>query len=170
MSTWELARCISIRQPWADPVVDGHKTIENRSGGFTIGFRGIVGVHASGKWSERGQTDGRVRVLYEGDPARRAALADGDPSEDVFVRGAVIGVVDIVDAHYDGGCCRPWGESVYVEAGGRERRRLVHLVLENARRLREPVFIGGKLGLWPVAGRVDRRGRDLADAIYRHLP
>lgn len=45
-------------------------------------------------------------------------------------------------------CCKPWGESAYVEHGGRERRRITHLVLENPRLLAEPIPCKGLLGLW----------------------
>jgi hypothetical protein len=39
-------------------------------------------------------------------------------------------------------------ESAYVEHGGRERRRITHLVLENPRSLVEPIPCKGALGLW----------------------
>ena len=50
--------------------------------------------------------------------------------------------------HPDAGCCKPWGESAYVEHGGRERRRITHLILENPRPLAEPIPCKGALGLW----------------------
>ena len=50
--------------------------------------------------------------------------------------------------HPDAGCCKPWGESAYVEHGGRERRRIIHLTLENPRPLAEPIRCKGALGLW----------------------
>ena len=65
-------------------------------------------------------------------------------------RGEILGVVDLVDCHPDAGCCRPWGESAYVEHGGRTRRRITHLVLENPRALDKPIPCKGALGLWNV--------------------
>ncbi len=62
----------------------------------------------------------------------------------------VLGVVDLVDVHPAAGCCAPWGESAYVEHGGRERRQIVHLVLENPRLLPKPIPCRGALGLWTL--------------------
>lgn len=38
-------KCISIRQPWAQLIIDGHKNIENRK--WKTNFRGRILVHAS---------------------------------------------------------------------------------------------------------------------------
>lgn len=65
-----------------------------------------------------------------------------------LVRGAIIGLVDLVDCHRETGCCRPWGESEYPEGMERSRRQVTHLVLENPRALAEPVRCRGALGLW----------------------
>lgn len=58
------------------------------------------------------------------------------------------------------GLLQAMGESSYVEHGGRQRRRVVHLTLEDARPLPEPIPCrGGAQGLWvPPADIVERCG------------
>lgn len=60
----------------------------------------------------------------------------------------MIAVAEIVDAHPAAGCCEPWGEETYVNASGRFETDVTHLVLEDIRPLRRPVFTRGSLGLW----------------------
>jgi hypothetical protein len=68
-------KTISIRQPWADLILQGRKTTELRT--WTVSYRGPLAIHAS-------QT-----------VEREACLAHGlDP--DRVTTGAVIGVVDLV--------------------------------------------------------------------------
>ncbi|MBB3041199.1 hypothetical protein [Nocardioides soli] len=72
--------------------------------------------------------------------------------------GAIIGVVDLVGVHAaqsvarwpeQPACCDSrWAETSYAEHGGRTRRDVVHLVLENPRPLPEPIPCKGRLGLW----------------------
>jgi hypothetical protein len=47
--------CISILQPWAWLIVNGHKDIENR--GWSTGFRGRILIHAGKKLSKRDYAD-----------------------------------------------------------------------------------------------------------------
>lgn len=127
-------KALTVQQPWAWAIFHG-KTIENRTQIWK--YRGPLAIHAGQRWSERGE---RSPLIDEA--ARGQSLANVD------TRSAIIGVVDLVDVHPDAGCCKPWGESSYVEHGGRERRRIVHLVLENPRELAEPIPCIGALGLW----------------------
>lgn len=135
-------RMLSIRQPWCDAVVYGYKTVENRSHGFTRKYTGLVGLHASLGWSERGASDQRITARFEPHTSHGPLYAED------FERGLVLGTAQLVDVHDDAGCCRPWGESEYVDSDGRRRSGLVHLVLEDARPLPEPIPCKGKLGLW----------------------
>lgn len=139
-------KAITIRQPWAWAVAIGAKTIENRTRGTS--YRGPLAIHAGRTWSARGG----------GSQLVQAALADAgirppiepDFHSRVFAYGAVIALAELVDSHPDTGCCRPWGESQYEEAGGRTRTVLHHLVLEDIRALTPPVPARGALGLWTV--------------------
>ena len=103
-----------------------------------------------------------IRTLHtrhsgmSGEVVAQAHIGAGSPRTGIH-RGAIIGVVDLVDVHPDAGCCRPWGESAYIEHGGRVRRSIVHLVLESPRELAEPIPCRGALGLWtPPADVIER--------------
>lgn len=159
MLTVPEVRAISIRQPWCEAVVDGHKPIENRGLGFPRKWRGIVLLHSSLGWSERGKWDTRILTAYgEGDPfttrARNARLYalrhvpayHGRPPHP-FLAGYVLGHAELVDVHPDAGCCRPWGESEY-ETGAGKVVAVAHLVFENPVRYEHPIRAKGRLGLW----------------------
>jgi len=142
-------RALTVRQPWAWAIVEGGKHVENRSRGTT--YRGPLAIHAALTWSARGASDPRVLAAW--DPA---GLGRGWGPDD-FPAGAVIGVVDLVDAHPAAGCCEPWGEAEYSEANGRTVRTVHHLVLEQPRALPEPIPARGALGLWtPPRDLIDR--------------
>lgn len=130
-------RMLTIRQPWAWAVAVGAKGVENRSQG--VSYRGPLAIHAGLALSDRGVGDERVWELWG-----RYHLPYG---YDGLPRGVVVAVADLVDCHPDGGCCRPWGESEYREAGGRVRTGIWHWVLEDVRRLPEPLPARGGQGL-----------------------
>lgn len=135
-------RAITVRQPWAWAIEAGHKTVENRTRGTN--YRGPLAIHAGLGWSERGAADPRVK-------AHKGAT---------WVFGAIIALAELEDSHPDTGCCRPWGESQYTEAGGRTRTVLHHLILHDIRPFKTPVPCRGALGLWTP-------GPDLLQALTR---
>lgn len=134
-------RALTVQQPWAWAIVHGGKDVENRTQPWS--YRGPLAIHAGGRISERGITDPLV------------AYGMSRATDPVLHRGAIIGLVDLVEAHHastcvdvDGAMCSPWAESSYDEHGGRTRRDIVHLVLERPRPLEEPIPCKGRLGLW----------------------
>ncbi|AHJ86350.1 hypothetical protein 32HC_72 [Mycobacterium phage 32HC] len=137
-------KALTVQQPWAWSIVHGGKLIENGTQLWT--YRGPLAIHAGARWSERGEQSPLVRDTFRS--AVGAEFNGGKLPHWKFEMGAILGVVDLVDCHPDAGCCKPWGESAYVEHGGRERRRITHLVLENPRPLAEPIRCKGALGLW----------------------
>lgn len=140
-------KAITVRQPWAWAIAEGHKPVENRSRGTS--YRGPLAIHAGLTWSDRGAEDPRVMVQWA--PPGMLGHYDRIPEAAFeFHRGAIIAVADLVDSHPDAGCCRPWGESSYQEAGGRTIRTVHHLVLENVLPTRGPLACRGSLGLWTV--------------------
>ncbi len=123
-------KTLSIRQPWADLIIQGRKTLELRT--WTVKHRGPLAIHAS-------QT-----------VEREACLAHGlDP--DQVTAGAAIGVVDLVETielDADSYAARrsehladePWGDGPLY--GWR---------LANPRPLPEPLPLRGRMGIFEVA-------------------
>src|SRR5690606_20130422 len=71
-----LMKTLSIRQPWAELILQGRKTIELRT--WQTHYRGAILIHAGGNLEQDGCE------AYGIDPAE-------------ITRGAIVGTVDIVD-------------------------------------------------------------------------
>lgn len=134
-------KALTIREPWCSAVVDGHKPTENRRRGFPGRYRGRVILTASLQWSNRGLEDRRIHRAYPMTAYEMIERARGG-------MGCAIGHAELVDVHPDGGCCRPWGESEYLESNGARQTAIVHLRFEDPVRWAEPVPTRGKVGLW----------------------
>jgi hypothetical protein len=152
-------KALTVQQPWAWAIFHG-KDVENRTQLFK--HRGPLAIHAGARISNRGQASPLVREAWSSaglltkvirDEAKETWETDyfvEGPPNDALALGAVLGVVDLVDTHYEeAGCCAPWGEKLYVEHGGKVRKQIVHLCLENPVEFHEPIEnIKGKLGVW----------------------
>lgn len=84
-------RAISIMQPWAWLIVNGHKDIENRD--WTTKYRGPVAIHAGKKFDRDCAWDLSLRRH----PVTGAGfnVTDGSPCTDEC--GGIVGVAEIVD-------------------------------------------------------------------------
>lgn len=80
-------KALSIRQPWAWLIVNGHKDIENRS--WSTKQRGIVLVHAS-KGMTHDEYDAAAQTIGF------AGLDINLPAFDELERGGIVGTVEIV--------------------------------------------------------------------------
>lgn len=118
-------KAITIKQPWASLICEGIKDIENRT--WNTKFRGIVLIHAGAKdFDFRGQmTSEYQREFIKG-------------IEKPYVKGAIIGSVEIVD------CVKSidnpnkvWG-NMYC----------YHWVLANPIMFTKPIPAKGKLSFW----------------------
>jgi hypothetical protein len=109
-------KVITVRQPWAHAIIHGGKDVENRSWGTL--HRGPVAIHAG--------------MAVDSSPK---ALQVPSPPMTLIPRGAIIGVVDLVDVVTDS--TSKW---VDLEAGE------FQWVLENPRSI-EPITHTGALGL-----------------------
>lgn len=140
-------RAITVREPWASPIVDGYKPVENRGGHFTTKWRGGILIHTSQLWSERGGDDARIRHAYS---THRLTISGPRGRAPEWTFGAFIGCVMCIDAHHaEPGCCESeWAEYEYRRADGSIERNVVHLVLNQPRRFRDPLDARGRLGLW----------------------
>ncbi len=112
-------KTLSVRQPWAWALVNGVKTIENRS--RRTSHRGPLLIHAC-----RGSADLEIAMREIPELQGREPL----------VFGAVIGVVDLID-------CVPVGRC----KGQRFAEGPWCWIVANPRLLK-PVFCRGFLGLW----------------------
>jgi hypothetical protein len=114
---------LTVRQPWAWAIIHAGKDVENRS--WPTEHRGPLAVHA-GKAEWRGDA---ICLMLDG-----IVL----PPEDELIRGAVIGIVDVVD------CVRnhdsPWADDGQY-----------HWVLHNPRALSRPMPLRGQQGLFAVS-------------------
>jgi ASCH domain len=123
-------RGLTVRRPWANLIVAGHKTTENR--GWATRHRGFLVIHAGRKWEPSGA-------------ALAAELGFAGFGQANECPTGFVGVVQLVDVHRADGCCEPWGSpgpNVY------------HWVLTDARRLPHPVAARGKQGLFTVPAEV----------------
>ena len=149
-------RLLTVRQPWARPIVDGHKTVENRASGFGTSYRGPLWIHAGAAWSDRGMTSPLVLdaypLIFFTDGAGRPVEARTVLERNGFTLGAVLGRVQVVDAHHAApGCCAsPWAEASYVDASKVVHHDPVHLVLADpqALPLGDGPVVAGALGIW----------------------
>jgi len=115
-------QALSVRQPWAYAILHGGKTIENRS--WPTQLRGTIALHA-GRSMEPDDVAAFFRFIEErglsGSWLQRNAV-------DNLPRGAVVGLVDLVD------CVKtstsPWFEGPYA------------FVLENPREI-NPIYCRG---------------------------
>ena len=107
-------KALSVRQPFADNIIFHGKDIENRTWRTT--FRGTVAIHAGMKFHDY------------------ADLSAEEKKQ--MVRGAIIGVVEVVD-------CVDKYISKWFEGP-------IGFVLKNPRPLKKPIPCKGKLNFWDV--------------------
>lgn len=159
-------QAITVQQPWATMIALGHKLVENRARDVWRAGE-LLAIHAGGRWSARGARDERVaRALLGGngdpEPAVARLVRAGIPRRpDAFPAGAVIATALHLGSHPDDGCCRPWGESLYPEGGGRIKTGIVHVRLGDVRALPRPVPCPGSLGRWLLPPDADAEVRAL---------
>lgn len=138
MSIDVVLKALSLTQPWAQLVVEGHKWFETRSWG--TGYRGRIAIHASKGFPRLAQS-----FLFDG-----GLIADtlNRPAEEL-ARGAIIGVATIKD-------CLPI--TVALRSGIRPIEQVFGdwglgryaWQLEDPIRLQYPIPARGMLGLWTI--------------------
>jgi hypothetical protein len=159
-------RALTARQPWAWAIIHGGKDVENRTRNIAGSYRGPVAIHAGLAFAD-------IAVNPTGSWRY-------DPSN--LTRGAIIGVVDLIDVHHASDCWeRDFGRlaqlydedrlafAAYPDNGaggliGRVRHcspwaqgDTHHLVLAAPRPLPEPIPYRGRLGLWTLPDHVAAR-------------
>lgn len=148
-------RALTVRQPAAWAIIYAGKDVENRT--RSLGpYRGPVAIVAGREILDEDHPFWE-HPLYRAAVSRETAWV----RDRLDVRGAILGVVDLVDMHSAsviGGCgyirhdcpehgtcrdhCSPWAEGPAPRGGWMQ-----HLVLANPRPLVEPIPQTGALGL-----------------------
>jgi hypothetical protein len=113
-------KALSVQQPYADKIIFRGKDVENRT--RRTNFRGTVAIHASMKFYPF------------------AELSEKEKKQ--MVRGAIIGVVDVVD------CVDKYKSKWFGGPFG--------YVLKNPRPLSKPIPCKGMLGFWKVPPKIER--------------
>lgn len=141
-------KAVTVRQPWAQAIAAGHKTVENRGRDCT--YRGEIAIHAAQAVDRAGLLDPRIGKLLGPNAALDAS------------RRAVVAVAQLVDCHraevhtWKLWCCAPWGDPFY----GKPNRQAFHLVLRDVRVLRAPVPCRGMLQVgWELPADVEAQVR-----------
>lgn len=116
-------KAISLKQPWADLIVNGIKDIENRT--WKTSYRGKLFIHASKSFDRKG-------YLWIKDKFQFVNLL----YEDEYIRGHVIGISEIID-------CVTYSDSRWFEGP-------YGFVLINSARLEKPFTYKGKLGIFNI--------------------
>jgi hypothetical protein len=135
---------LTVRQPWAWAIARGYKLVENRV--WTTKHRGLLGIHAAGKWDDHGEDALRfVRnaLTEQGIPYPRT-MRDELPYSGTSAVIAVANLVDICTAQLndpDAHCgCGPWAMPGQA-----------HWQLGDVRALATPIRASGAQQLWKWA-------------------
>jgi hypothetical protein len=129
-------KAITVRQPWAWAILYAGKNIENRS--WRTHIRGPVAIHAA-----KGLTRSEYEAVVESLPRRWRKEV---PAFEEMTRGAIIGVVDLVD-------CVTESKSRWF--GGE-----YGFVLKNPRPIK-PIPCTGALSFWDVPPHIERKIKKL---------
>jgi hypothetical protein len=131
-------RALTVRQPYADAIAHGAKTVENRTKPLSPKYVGVpVLLHAAKEPHATGITAAGL-AEFTGVPV--TAWAD--------TRSAVLAVIRFRGSHRaadDTWCCRPWGQVTT-----RVQPEVWHWEIDQVTRLAKPVPATGALGFWTV--------------------
>lgn len=127
-------KALTVRQPWAWAIVRAGKDIENRN--WHTNYRGQIAIHAA-----KGMTRTEYTKVVD-DLQHRYNYKKEIPSYDNMVRGAIVGVADLVD-------CVSSSKSKWFEGD-------YGFVLKNVRPI-TPIVCSGALGFWTVPDNVLRK-------------
>jgi len=122
-------KCLSLKQPYADLLVSGKKTIELRT--WNTKFRGEFLVHASKKVDK----DACLRLKI-------------DP--DSLVTGSLIGKANLYDVNFYENRNLFLRDRNRHLAGTKYSDHKYGFLIKNARRFRKPILMPGKLGFFNV--------------------
>ena len=124
-----MMKCLSLRQPYADLLVSGKKTIELRT--WNTKFRGKFLVHASKKIDKEACKKNKI-----------------NPNS--ILAGAIIGSAILYDVKFYSNSSLFLKDRYKHLAGTKFFNHKYGFLIKNARRFNKPLFIAGKLGFFNV--------------------
>jgi hypothetical protein len=122
-------KALSIRQPWADLIVQGKKTLELRS--WSVKYRGALAIHASQN-------------------IERAACTARGIDPDHVTAGAIIGIVDLVEIVELDAAAFAARQSEHLADERFNTTPLFGWQLANPRPLPHPCIVHGRMGLFTI--------------------
>jgi hypothetical protein len=132
----ELTGALTIFQPWASAIIDGHKDVENRGWPFPYPAPAAIAVHAG----REAATPAQLLELWPG--SRTHPQPDRDTVR-ALPRGAYLGTVVVTGSHPADDCATPSGRRcsrwAYRFSGGH------HWTLTDPRPLPLPLPAAGRL-------------------------
>lgn len=132
-------RALTVRQPYAERLVRGTKTVENRS--RNVHLRGLVLIHAAAAIHDRFAAEQYPHILK-------------------MPRSSVVGSAQLVGAHRAsveaGGCCGFDAGAEYQSSDGEEfDKPIFHWLFADAVEFVTPIpHVKGSLGFWEPDARV----------------
>lgn len=148
-------RILTVRQPWAWAIIHAGKNVENRVRNVAGNYRGPIAIHAAKAWDKEWPEDHAIADAMSDWMTAHDTWGEDDKHPWNQQRGAIIGVVDLVDVHTatpdDHGQIRcskgarygTWGRACSDWADESN----YHLMLTDPRPLAEPIPYKGALGL-----------------------
>lgn len=147
-------RILTVKPPWHYALVHAGKDVENRSTNIAGEYRGPVAIHAGLTEDDTAYDHPMI--------AQMVRERDGmSPLWTLGLRGAIVGVVDLVDVHHFGECVsiddyyededgnEVGNQQTYACSEWAEQADVYHLVFANPRPLPRPIpFIGGQGLRW----------------------
>lgn len=135
-------RCLSLTQPWAQLVIEGHKKFETRS--WKTPYRGVLGIHAS-----KGFPRDCQELLGE-----EPFLTSLNRPPEELARGEILGIVRLVD-------CSPTSQMFQHPepeySFGDFSLGRYEWKLENPTLLNLGIPCKGALGLWSLPPEIERQ-------------
>lgn len=132
-------KALTIKQPWAQLIVEGVKDIENRS--WKTNFRGRVYVHAAKSIPKKGSSIILNIEQFELVKTLNGSLSD-QISDNNYITSAIIGEVDIVD-------CVINHHSIWAQKSYPSEIFIYNWVLANPVKYDQPILnVKGALSFW----------------------
>lgn len=139
-------KALSLTQPWASLVVEGHKAYETRS--WPTKYRGSLAIHASKGFPRSAKL---LLGTEESDGDDFICMALNRPAEEMHL-GRILGTVDLVD------CQETWdvlgSETIFISqaehAFGDWAEGRYAWKLENPVKFQYSIPAKGSLGLWTI--------------------